>query len=111
MYDFINPMICQKHESLIAHQSVFGWIISGSFSGVSNPEASTQLCCFSLGNDDISNFWALDTIGIKDNEKSDPMKDSTFVQKFNKTLKFENNKYTVKLLWKSPELPLVILIL
>ena len=41
-------------------------------------------------NENISKFWDLDAVGIKDNEISS-------YEKFKGHIKFENNRYSVKL--------------
>ena len=112
LWDFINLLKCVRYESLIAQQSVFGWVISRSFSNSnSNANIKTQLCCFSISNDYLKNFWALDVVGVTPNEKRECNQYGPVVKKFNHTLKFENSKYTVNLLWREPKIKLQIIYL
>ena len=113
LWQFLNPMKCVAHHSLIAHFSVFGWVISGSYKDTqSKHNVNTQICCcVSATNDELQKFWAMDIVGVSADETRDV---SPAVDKFNQTLKFENEKYTASLLWKTPKpklknnLPLVM---
>ena len=95
LWEFINPLECVKYQSLIAQQSVFGWIVSGSFSKVkfNVNNDNIQLCCFSVSNDDIKKFWDLDVIGIMPDKKHNVNKVDPIVNKFNANLEFENGRY------------------
>ena len=109
LWDIVNPLKCLRYENLIAHDSIFGWVLSGSFSRQNSREHvnSSQLCCFSVSNEELKNFWSLDVVGITPNEKRECNQTGSVVKKFNETLKFENNKYTVNLLWKEPKLNII----
>ena len=108
LWDFINPLKCVRQESLIAQESVFGWVVSGSFSNANSyANVKTQLCCFNVTNEDLKNLFAMDVIGVTPKENLDCIKNSPVIRTFNETLKFENQKYTVNLLWKNPEVKIV----
>ena len=91
-------------ENLVAVNSIFGWLISGPVER-SKQEidetvtlTATQMLktgCYAANdesglNENISKFWDLDAVGIKDNEIS-------IYEKFKDDIKFENNRYSVKL--------------
>ena len=91
-------------ENLVAVNSIFGWLISGPIerSKQENNKAVTltatymlKIGCYAANgerglNENISKFWDLDAVGIKDNEIS-------IYEKFKDDIKFENNSYSVKL--------------
>ena len=91
-------------ENLVAVNSIFGWLISGPIerSKQENDKAVTltathmlKIGCYAANderglNENISKFWDLDPVGIKDNEIS-------IYEKFKDDIKFENNSYSVKL--------------
>ena len=108
IWEFLNPLKCVRYESLIAQQSTFGWVISGYFTNNdSYANVKTQLCCFSFSDNDLKEFLGLEIAGVTPNEKRFCDEYGPIVQKFNETLKFENNKYTVNLIWKEPHVKLV----
>ena len=108
IWDFLNPLKCIRYESLIAQESTFGWVISGYFTGDNSyANVKTQLCCFSLSDNDLKEFLGLEVAGVTPNEKRFCDEYGPIVKKFNETLKFENNKYTVNLIWKEPYVELV----
>ena len=104
-WDFVTRET--KHslrENLVAVNAIFGWLISGPVE-CSKQEidktvtlTATQMLkigCYAANDErglkeNISKFWDLDAVGIKDNEIS-------IYEKFKDDIKFENNSYSVKL--------------
>ena len=91
-------------ENLVAVNSIFGWLISGPVECCKqqNDKSVTltaihmlKIGCYAANdekglNENISKFWDLDAVGIKDNEISS-------YERFKGHIKFENNRYSVKL--------------
>ena len=97
---------------LVAQETVFGWILSGSYSptdgqkvrqvgSVGQTQKSQVLFCQTeLSDGLIRNMWDLDTIGISPSEESAKSK---VLEDFEGEVRFENGRYTVKLPWKDEE--------
>ena len=91
-------------ENSVAVNSIFGWLISGPIecSKQENDKTVTlttmimlKIGCYAANNEkglneNISKFWDLDAVGIKDHEIS-------IYEKFKDDIKFENNRFSVKL--------------
>ena len=90
-----------KGPNLVAQETVFGWILSGSWTDTIEPSyENVTLCCLSdVPEDRLQRFWDLDSVGFSDRE-SGP-KDSV-LQKFSDTLVYldEEKRYEVCLPWK-----------
>ncbi|XP_003373047.1 conserved hypothetical protein [Trichinella spiralis] len=102
-YDFINQAIIkgQEGEPMAIH-STLGWIICGPTPG-KVPTKSTKMLFAKIEDhlDDIlKNFWDLEAIGIKDEEKET---DSKASQLFEKTVHFDGERYEVQLPWSNKE--------
>ena len=101
LYDFIDPLTTVRYESLVALQSVFGWVFSGSFSSYFKPiNVQTQMCCFEISDVEIKKFWELETMGVMPKEKVNHTLRGPICDKFKENLQFKDNQYTVSLLWK-----------
>ncbi|KRZ98102.1 hypothetical protein T08_16093 [Trichinella sp. T8] len=102
-YDFINQAIIkgQEGEPMAIH-STLGWIICGPTPG-KVPMKNTKMLFAKIEDhlDDIlKNFWDLEAIGIKDEEKEI---DSKASQLFEKTVHFDGERYEVQLPWSNKE--------
>ncbi|KAL1235274.1 Uncharacterized protein TSPI_04200 [Trichinella spiralis] len=102
-YDFINQAIIkgQEGEPMAIH-STLGWIICGPTPG-KVPMKITKMLFAKIEDhlDDIlKNFWDLEAIGIKDEEKET---DSKASQLFEKTVRFDGERYEVQLPWSNKE--------
>ncbi|XP_003369740.1 zinc knuckle protein [Trichinella spiralis] len=102
-YDFINQAIIkgQEGEPMAIH-STLGWIICGPTPG-KVPMKITKMLFAKIEDhlDDIlKNFWDLEAIGIKDEEKET---DSKASQLFVKTVHFDGERYEVQLPWSNKE--------
>ena len=54
LYELLDPASAIKHDTLVAHESVFGWIFSGSFATNNHTlNVVTQMCCFNLTDSHI----------------------------------------------------------
>ena len=111
LYDLLNPIVSIKHNSLVAHESAFGWIFSGAFSPSNQTQVlniTTQMCCFSSVNSgQIQKFWELEVMGVSSKETLHCLESNDVISKFKDELKFENGHYTVNLLWKPQKVTLV----
>ncbi|KRZ15249.1 hypothetical protein T11_16503 [Trichinella zimbabwensis] len=102
-YDFINQVIMkgQKGEPMAIH-STLGWIICGPTPGkVMTKNVKTLFAKVEDHLDDIlKNFWDMEAIGIKEEEKG---ADSKASQLFEKTVRFDGERYEVQLPWSNEE--------
>ena len=99
---FVLPQVlCSEVADLIAHNSVFGWIVSGylsSGSSASHRNVSHQLLCVNVCDDTVRSFWELESVGIvsEDLESAvDPV-----LQEFENSVDFVDGRYEVKLPWR-----------
>ena len=108
LYELLDPASSIKHDTLVAHESVFGWIFSGHFATNNHTlNVVTQMCCFNLTDGHIKKFWDIELMGVKNKEKLQCLESSPIITKFIDELKFENGHYTVSLLWKPKTVNLV----
>ncbi|KRZ75294.1 Gypsy retrotransposon integrase-like protein 1 [Trichinella papuae] len=102
-YDFINQVIIkgQEGEPMAIH-STLGWIICGPIPGkVMTKSIKTLFAKVEDHLDDIlKKFWDMEAIGIKDEEKG---ADSKALQLFEKTVRFDGERYEVQLPWSNEE--------
>ncbi|XP_064102656.1 uncharacterized protein LOC135212813 [Macrobrachium nipponense] len=105
-----NKVIC--HEGLVAQESVFGWVLSGSYNrSEDNCGAGVQLLTFSnFQEDNLTEFWDLESVGIQAQEtRSGAIKpDPTMVQ-FERFVSYKEGRYEVALPWKSGSVKLELL--
>ena len=102
-WKLMTPDVVRLNESLVAQKSVFGWVVSGLLenteSSIDQVHQNHQLLTLnSISNVTLEKFWELDSIGICNNEKAieDPV-----MSKFNNSIEYKDNRYTVSLPWKS----------
>ena len=100
---FVTGKTKRLTDSLVAEQTLFGWIVSGSLMNASSKSAlpSHQLILRSTPtlDDQVQSLWDLESIGILSSEKS--IQEEQVVSKFEETVFFENGQYVVSLPWKS----------
>ena len=99
-WKFVKPNIVRMPGGLVAQDTVFGWVVSGSCVGPSahtNVVSHQLLCLNDVPDSTLRNFWDLESIGIYDQESvaMDPLLD-----KFNEKLCFSEGRYEVALPWK-----------
>ena len=92
-------------EGLVAQETTFGWMISGSWesTSISVKRSVTQLLCVhDISEHTIRNFWDLESIGISPKEVVDPptVVDPVLSQ-FNESVKWVDGRYEVSLPWNS----------
>ncbi|XP_066975339.1 uncharacterized protein [Macrobrachium rosenbergii] len=99
---FIKVDTIVRFEDLVAHESVFGYILSGSCMRAHEESISHQLLCINIANNvndsDLLKFWSSKSVGInveKDNPPKDPVLDI-----FESTNEYVNGRYDVALPWK-----------
>lgn len=100
-WNFMLPnQVCQ-YEGLVAQESVFGWVLSGSWASCNEQRISTQLLCVNaVSESSLHKFWDLESVGILC--KEDLRNEANCVQrKFDEHVKFVNGRYEVALPWKS----------
>ena len=92
----------------VATNSRFGWLLSGLTGVEKSTDESSKACSHfartKIIEDDVNlvlkQFWQLDSLGITD-ESPEMSQDEQFVVKqFQKSLRFDGEKYEVELLWK-----------
>ena len=104
-WNFVLPNQVLQTGGLVAQESVFGWVLSGSWNACGNQKGvSTQLLCIGNNVSDsfLHKFWDLESIGISSVEAScDESTSSLTRQRFEETVKFCDGRYEVALPWKS----------
>ena len=65
---FVSADSVVRFEDLVAHESMFGWILSGSCLKGHEESVSHRFLCISTVNhvneSDLHNFWNLESVGI-----------------------------------------------
>ncbi|GBN23244.1 hypothetical protein AVEN_1015-1 [Araneus ventricosus] len=86
---------------LVATETIFGWCLIGRDSDVRDVSVSLNIIIEEdLISGLIKKFWELESLGIVENEFSDPTNDSV-LQRFESEIEYENSRYRVRLPWKS----------
>jgi hypothetical protein len=110
-WKLMRPQSVRQIGGLVAQESAFGWILSGSFpnhSGSSTGEASPQLMCLEeVPETELRRFWDLESIGIStaplEMDSTDPELDPVF-KNFSDTVQrspdMPDGLYEVGLPWK-----------
>ena len=100
---FVDPTKAIQHEGLVAQQTVFGYLLSGSWGLMpQSVNTSTQLCCVS--QQALTQFWSLEQIGIMDKEDRHALLErDPVLQQFRKNLEYfrELPRYQVAIPFKS----------
>ena len=98
------------HDHLFLLATTLGFVLAGHIN--SDIPMENDFCSISMFIENslpvkpnLEEFWKLETIGIKDSPYE--ADDDVAIERFNKTVKFENNRYHVTWPWKEeyPELP------
>ena len=98
-WKFMKAGIVRGPEGLVAQESVFGWVLSGSLldEGGSSPVVSHQLLCFNeVPEAALHKFWDLESIGICDA----PVEDADVSTVFKQHIKYVDGRYEVGFPWK-----------
>ena len=86
---------------MVASRSVFGWVVSGRLQGIDPPSSqvnvSFQLFCVGVSEARLQNFWDLESVGIYEGS---PREVSPLLAEFERSVRFCNDRYEVKLPWK-----------
>ncbi|XP_076044820.1 uncharacterized protein LOC143027420 [Oratosquilla oratoria] len=100
---FVSPENLIRCEDLVAFESLFGWILSGSCMKTQEENVFHQMLCIStakpVNESELHEFWSLESIGIcagRDKPPKNPVLD-----KFEDSVKFVDGRYEVALPWKS----------
>lgn len=98
---FISTNNVLRFDDLVAHESVFGWVLSGSCLKAHEENVSHQMLCINVNacESDLHNFWSLENIGIYA-EKDNPPKEKV-LETFEDTIEYVNGRYEVALPWKN----------
>ena len=98
---FISSDNVLRFDDLVAHNSVFGWVLSGSCLRTNVENVSHQLLCIDPNacETDLHNFWNLESIGIYA-EKDCPLKEMV-LEAFQDSIMYTNGRYEVALPWKN----------
>ena len=96
---FIKSEIVHIAEGLVAQESVFGWVLSGSCQASSSSPLSYQLLCMCDTPDStLRSFWELESIGITCEDGSSGTSD--ILATFNESARFKDRRYEVSVPWK-----------
>ena len=82
-----------------AQDTVFGFMVSGSWSNSHKPSSlfSHQLLCCDIDDLQLCRFWDLESIGICDQDVGGP---SQVLDKFEESVCYSDGRYEVALPWK-----------
>lgn len=87
------------YSNLVAQNTVFGWVVSGTLEISSNCRLSHQLFCMNdLSDSMLRQFWDLDSIGIRPPDLIDPA--DKVLEAFNQSIQYKDGRYEVALPWK-----------
>ncbi|GFS88493.1 uncharacterized protein TNCV_1461331 [Trichonephila clavipes] len=91
-------------KTLFAIDTIFGTIIQGRIWPMDvhykeNVSVFKIECCFQL-NENLTQFWKLESMGISDTEKNMLDSDNDYISNFENNLKFNNGMYETKLFWE-----------
>ncbi|XP_066958080.1 uncharacterized protein [Macrobrachium rosenbergii] len=101
---FMVPNKTLQSKNLVAQESVFGWVLSGSCNiPLDRVSVTSQLLCINnVSESDLHKFWDLESVGISSKEAvSNEFSSSTVLQKFSNNVNFIDDRYEVSLPWKS----------
>ena len=112
-WSVMKPGTLSLTESLVALDSKFGWVLSGSFGSKENTSdtdvhfANLAHTLFTLttvtdvSDTELKQFWDLESIGIV--PKEDMTHDCETLREFEQKIRFDSdeNRYVVQLPWKS----------
>ncbi|XP_068210791.1 uncharacterized protein [Palaemon carinicauda] len=103
-WKFMLPNKYVQYENLVAEESLFGWILSGSCNeSFDKRNVNSQLLCINnVSESALNNFWDLESVGICTKEAvSNYSALSNVMSTFSETVKFNDDRYEVALPWKS----------
>ncbi|XP_076057231.1 uncharacterized protein LOC143034768 [Oratosquilla oratoria] len=102
-WHFVSTENLLRCDDLVAFESVFGWILSGSCMKTQEENVSHQMLCMStakpVNESELHEFWSLESIGICAG-RDKPPKDLV-LDDFENSVKFVDTRYEVALPWKS----------
>ena len=98
-WKLVTPRIVPGPDGLVAQETVFGWMVSGSVSGGSGvgPDVSHQLLCFNVTDACLRQLWDLEFLGISENEAGK----NQVLEDFNQSCDFQDGRYVVGLPWSA----------
>lgn len=106
-----NVIRLRMSTGLVAQESVFGWILAGSYpttegeNGLQKSDLHRKnLCVTDISDTIVRRFWELDSLGI--GVKEERLEDKTLCS-FTKAVGFVDGRYEVGLPWKEGRKPLL----
>lgn len=100
-WDFVSATKVMKINGIVAQETPFGWILSGSCSTdakATNGFPCQLLCLNDIPESVIRNMWELESIGIVG--AGDVVDQNLTLKRFEKSVKFKDERYEVALPWK-----------
>ncbi|XP_068247928.1 uncharacterized protein [Palaemon carinicauda] len=97
-WKFMLPNKYVQYENLVAQESLFGWILSGSCNeSFDKGNVNSQLFCINnVSESALNNFWDLESVGICTKEAvSNDSALSNVMSTFSETVKFNDDRYEV----------------
>ena len=110
----MNNKCVKSTSGLVAQETAFGWMLSGAWyndrsrseqnhdQSMNNASKTRSLFCqteMAVSETEIRRMWDLDSIGIGPEESED----DKMLDNFNKEIKWNGERYTVKLPWNNIE--------
>jgi hypothetical protein len=101
-WQLVKPNAVAVTETVVAQETVFGWILSGIVGGSRRTTSHQLLCLCDVPDSTIRNFWE-----IQDSKESESLLESPVFTKFAEQLNMKDGRYEVALPWKSDASQLV----
>ncbi|GFR71744.1 Gypsy retrotransposon integrase-like protein 1 [Elysia marginata] len=113
-WPLIKNQVLSSHKGLVAHETLFGWMLSGvvwnkvcenerkNYDHECTTKSQALFCQTVISDNVVRKLWELDSIGIECDGTKEESSDN-FVADFCKGIEFDEERYTVRLPWKSPQ--------
>ena len=101
-WNFVKQDIVRGIDGIVAQDTVFGWVISGSWQGVPKTMSHQLLCLTDIQDSELRRFWDLDSIGITSGKSVESDFIDPVLDRFNKSITYSEGeqRYEVSLPWK-----------
>ena len=103
----MNGDVIRLSNGLVAQESMFGWVVSGSYLNQPSPQCevsafSSLLCMDEHADSLVRALWELDSIGIAAQEHGAGEEDA-IMREFDRTVRYDGERYEVSLPWNGKQ--------
>ena len=102
-WQFVQGGVLPGIDGLVAQETIFGWMVTGSWDSSVNVNAmclSAQLLCIhDIPESTIRNLWSLESVGISPKENEDSLENDPVLSHFSENVKLVDGRYEVALPW------------